>query len=230
MLRAIVFNSLRKATSPALRGWLKSSPLFIPVSRALFGTQVYCDSYFRDIERLEVTSVTAVADWIVLHLNPRSVLDIGCGPGHQMKALADRGVTTRGIDIAQAALAIAKGEKGLNVQPFDLTDPSTTLPGVPYDLALSCEVAEHLPAKHAPRFVEHCTQASSTIYLTAAEPSADGSTGLHHFNEQPNDYWINLFAQQRYALDEPLTRDARAHHQAKGVISYLARPMIFRKS
>ncbi len=229
MLRSVVFNTLRKATSPAVRGWIKSSPLFIPVSRALFGTQVYCDSYFRDIERLEATSVTAVADWIVANLRPASVIDIGCGPGHQMKALVDRGVKVFGVDIADSALAIAKGEKGLSVQAFDLTKPGAVLPGVPYDLAVSCEVAEHLPAEHAPRFVEHCASASSVVYLTAAEPSADGTTGLHHFNEQPHEYWIELFAKRGYALDAGLTSDAQAHHAGKGVISYLARPMVLRR-
>lgn len=230
MLRSTVFNTLRKATSPALRGWIKSSPMFIPLSRAIFGTEVYCDSYFRDIERLEATSVTAVGDWIVEHLRPATVIDIGCGPGHQMKALADRGVRVFGVDIAEAALAIAKGEKGLSVERFDLTTPGATLPGVPYDLAVSCEVAEHLPEQYAQRFVEHCAQASRTVYLTAAEPSADGSTGLHHFNERPNEYWIKLFSERGYTLDEALTAQARTHHAAKGVISYLARPMIFRRA
>ncbi len=37
------------------------------------------------------------------------VLDIGCGPGRHVLALAERGIPTLGIDVTPAALALARG-------------------------------------------------------------------------------------------------------------------------
>jgi SAM-dependent methyltransferase len=223
----MVFDVMRRATSPRVRGWIKKNPLFLPVSKRLFGTGVYGQSYFNDIERIEAASVPVIAEWIVRRLSPTSVIDIGCGPGHQMKALVERGVRVFGVDIADAALAMARA-KGLSVERFDLTS-GARLPGGPYDLVLSCEVAEHLEEKHAGAFVDHCVSAGSVVYLTAAEPSADGTTGLHHFNERPNAYWVGLFRERGWVLDEALTAEARAAFAGSGVISYLAKPMVLRR-
>jgi SAM-dependent methyltransferase len=230
MLRSAIFNTLRGASNYKARQWFKRQPWFAPVSKLLFGNGVYCDSYYRDVERMEKSSVEVVADWITHNLAPATVIDIGCGPGHQMKALKDLGVSVYGIDISPAALKITTHEKKLNASRFDLTDPTAKLPGTPYDLSLSCEVAEHLEEAHARTFVGHVISASDTVYLTAAEPDVLTGKGLNHFNEQPNDYWIKLFAERGYHLHEELTQAARTALTSRNVTSYLARPMIFKKT
>ncbi|HEY8521051.1 MAG TPA: methyltransferase [Gammaproteobacteria bacterium] len=220
-----LYDSLRDLTPPNARRWLRKQPWFIPVTKAAFGTAVYSKSYYRDIERLESDSVRVVAEWIVDYLRPTRVIDVGCGPGHLMQALEALGTTTVGVDIADAALALC-AQKRLDVVRFDLTGPGS-LPGVPYDLAVSCEVAEHLEERFAAGFVEKLAEAAPVVYLTAAEP---GSGGLHHYNEQPNDYWIELMRARGMALDEEATRSARERFASRAVIGYLARPMIFRRA
>lgn len=229
MVRSAVFNTLRKATSYETRQWFKRQSWFVPISRTLFGNGVYCDSYYRDVERLERDSVGIIADWIVAHLAPKRLIDVGCGPGHQMKALSDRGVVVYGVDISDAALGITIREKKLNAEKFDLTQTARKLPGIPYDVALSCEVAEHLEERHAVTFVEHLISAAPTVYLTAAEPNPAFGKGLNHFNEQPHEYWIKLFEDRGYMYLRDLTTAAENEFAAKKVCSYLARPMIFRK-
>jgi SAM-dependent methyltransferase len=44
----------------------------------------------------------------LLHEVPAPVLDIGCGPGRHVLALAERGVVALGIDIAPTAVTIAR--------------------------------------------------------------------------------------------------------------------------
>jgi SAM-dependent methyltransferase len=229
MVRSAVFNLLRKSSSYKTRQWFKRQPWFVPVSRALFGNGVYCDSYYRDVERLELASVGGIADWIVKNLGPKRLIDVGCGPGHQMKALADRGVEVYGVDISDAALAITTNEKKLKAEKFDLTQTAKKLPGIPYDMALSCEVAEHLEEQHAATFVDHLVAAAPVVYLTAAEPNPKVGKGLNHFNEQPHSYWIKLFEDRGYEYQKALTEAAQGEFAAKKINSYLARPMIFKK-
>ncbi len=233
-LRAAIYDRLRILSSPGVRRFIKNQPWFVPLSQRLFGNEVYSDSYYADIERLENQSVVHIAAWIAKHLTPDTpgrkprAIDIGCGPGHLMHALEQHSYDTFGIDIATAALARTKA-KGLLAEPFDLTAPDRTLPGIPYDLVISCEVAEHLDAQHAARFVEHLTSAGDVIFLTAAEPNANGGPGLYHVHEQPNAYWIQRLEAAGFALDQDATDRARAAFQATDVIDYLAKPMIFRR-
>ena len=44
------------------------------------------------------------------------VLDIGCGPGRHVVALAERGVVALGIDIAASALAVARGRGAITLE------------------------------------------------------------------------------------------------------------------
>jgi hypothetical protein len=145
-----------------------------------------------------------------------------------MAQLERREIITFGIDLSDEALARVS-EKGLRAERFDLTAPFKNLPGTPYDLAVSCEVAEHLDAKYARTFVEKMSLAASVIYLTAAEPNQSIGPGLYHVNEQPNSYWIVLMKDYEFEIDHKATNNARVYLAVPEVVSYLQRPMIFRK-
>jgi SAM-dependent methyltransferase len=62
------------------------------------------------------------------------VADIGCGPGHVMRYLHDRGVTVVGIDLSPAMIACAtRLNPGLDFRVGDMRDlglPSATLAGL----------------------------------------------------------------------------------------------------
>src|SRR5579859_2142812 len=141
----LVYDSMRKMTSPPVRRWIKSQSWFTPLARAIFGNDVYSTSYYRQIEKYEAESVHHISTWIVEHLSPRKVIDVGSGPGHFMKALADKNIDVMGIDISNAAEQFAAA-KGLKFHRYDLTK-SGRPPGGPWDLVICCEVAEHLDEK-----------------------------------------------------------------------------------
>ena len=228
MFKSVVYDGLRRASPYWLRRWFKNRSWFTPLSQRVFGAEVYSRSYFQDIERLEGPSVEHIADWIADRLRPARAIDVGCGPGHLMAALRRRGVDVFGVDISTEALK-ATAAKDLPVERFDLTVPGTALPGVPYDLAISCEVAEHLPAEHADDFVEKLTAAAPCVFLTAAEPNTGVGPGLYHVNEQPNAYWIAKLVGRGYRLDQPATDDLRRYLDRPDVVDYLRRPMVFRR-
>lgn len=222
----VFYNKMREAVPWELRVWFKKQGWFTPVTKVLLGSDVYCESYFSMIERNEKASVAAISAWIVENFQPRRIVDVGCGPGHMMAALRDLGVSTFGVDIAKAGLKMAK-TKNLDVRKLDLTK-NEALPGVPYDVVICCEVAEHLDAEFAPGLVKTLTGAGNVVFLTAAEPDSSIGPGLHHVNEQPNSYWISLMHREGWELDQEKTDGARLRFKAQNVISYLQKAMIFR--
>lgn len=130
----------------------------------------------------------------VLDLVPAdSVLDVGCGTGHFLRAFAEAGIDDYlGIDgsyVPRDQLAIDQQR----FQPVDLSGGFDL--GRTFDLAVSLEVAEHLPPTSADRFVASLVRHASSILFSAAIP-LQGGTG--HVNEQWPSYWVERFARHGY--------------------------------
>lgn len=131
---------------------------------------------------------------VVPHLmkmfKPHSVLDVGCGTGTWLKVFSDAGVSEIcGIDgdFVNRDLLV-KNIAIENFFPRDLAEPFDL--GKKFDMVLSLEVAEHLPASSAKTFIEALAKHSDTIIFSAAIP---GQGGQNHINEQWKDYWIEIF-------------------------------------
>lgn len=61
-----------------------------------------------------------------------------------------------------------------------------------YDIALCTEVAEHLEPPFAAVLVHNLICESDLVWWSSAEPGGN-RPHLHHPNEQPLQYWINIF-------------------------------------
>jgi hypothetical protein len=122
------------------------------------------------------------------------VADFGCGIGGWLAAARDLGASEiRGFEgpwIAQADTVIPKENIELVSLDKDLLNLSKY-----YDLAMSIEVAEHLPPEAADRFVATLVSAADKILFSAAIP---GQGGLGHLNEQPLGYWVGKFWAHHY--------------------------------
>jgi len=127
----------------------------------------------------------------------RSVVDIGCGIGAWLKVFEENGVRNiLGVDgphVDQALLEIQS-------KVFLAADLRTELRLTDrYDLAMSLEVAEHLPEELSTSFVTKLTEAAPIVLFSAAVP---GQPGLQHINMQWQDYWRAIFGGRGYvALD-----------------------------
>ena len=134
-----------------------------------------------------------VKEWI----QPNSVVDVGCGTGAWLLVWQELGIEDYlGIDgqyVERQRLLIPPETflaKNL-VEPFRLSRK--------YDLAMSLEVAEHLPPESADGFIESLICLSDAILFSAAIPF-QGGTG--HLNEQWKGYWVERFQQRGYiAID-----------------------------
>ena len=115
----------------------------------------------------------------------------------------------------------------LSVQKFDL-ETDIFNDDRAFDLAVSMEVAEHLPQTCADRYIDLLARLSPVIVFTAAPP---GQGGTAHLNEQPLSYWISKFQERGFSLAEELSRRWRENWDAAGDVKhwYWQNLMIFQK-
>lgn len=188
---------------------------------------IYNTDYFAGIEETAVRSAAPMAESIIEYFEPASVLDIGCGTGALLHELRERGATVRGLEYSDAALAYCR-RRGLDVAKFDLESPEAPLPGEVFDLAVSMEVAEHLPEKVADRFVDLLCQTAPQVVFTAATP---GQGGADHVNEQPHQYWIDKFGARGYRFLPKPSLEFRSAWEHQDVAPwYVHNLMLFSRS
>lgn len=188
---------------------------------------LYDHEYFaRDVEDPAVKSTPIIAASIMRDIEPQTAIDVGCGTGALLAQLKNRGCRTRGLEYSEAGRQYCQ-QRGLDVHPFDLErdryegDDS-------FDLAISMEVAEHLPDAVADRYVGLLTQFSRRVVFTAAVP---GQGGVDHVNEQPRSYWIKKFADRGYKYNQSLVERWRDEWSQSGVVAwfYYKNLMIFER-
>jgi SAM-dependent methyltransferase len=136
---------------------------------------------------------------VVLELvSPRSAVDLGCGDGSWLAVLRRLGVAdVLGVDGPWALSDLKIPRRSF--APCDLAQPVEI--GRRFDLAISLEVGEHLPAASGRRLVEQLTDIAPAVLFSAAVP---GQGGTGHVNEQWPDYWAALFERRGFAMVDVL--------------------------
>jgi len=188
--------------------------------------ELYNRHYYEDVvDPIMLASGDTIAASLQREFQPRSAVDVGCGSGALMLALDRVGVSCFGIDQAAAALERCRA-RGLEVARLDIVhDP---LPPQRADVAVSTEVAEHLPESGSDRFVELLTTLAPTVVMTAALP---GTGGKDHVNEQTSDFWITRFAARGFTHERELVTRLRADWRAAGVDPiYFKSLLVFRRA
>jgi SAM-dependent methyltransferase len=134
-------------------------------------------------------------------IGPESVLDVGCGTGTFLKVFKESGVKhVLGVDGPWGNPALRKSH--LTEAEFQSLDLEVFHDfGRKFDLALCLEVAEHLKPEAAKTLVKTLTNASDVIWFSAALPMQGGQ---NHINEQPLSYWVKLFGEAGYTMDDSL--------------------------
>jgi 2-polyprenyl-3-methyl-5-hydroxy-6-metoxy-1,4-benzoquinol methylase len=97
-------------------------------------------------------------------LQPRRVLEFGCGEGLFLEQLKNRGVafpSLTGIDLRDDALEHAR--KLLPEYRFERADLFTYEPGEPFDLVIASQVFEHLPGPEP--YLERLVKLGSRNFL-----------------------------------------------------------------
>jgi SAM-dependent methyltransferase len=156
-----------------------------------------------------------------------SIADIGCGSGAFAAEFARRGFRVGACEFSFWGRWQAR-RQGVAVREWDVSRSSGPLEGAPFDVAMSLEVAEHIPVALTDAFVECLVgTAGHTIVLTAAHP---GQGGQGHINEQPKAYWIEKVQKYPWVFDAELSSQVADALKRSGASGWLAQNMmIFRR-
>jgi hypothetical protein len=129
-----------------------------------------------------------------------TVSDFGCGIGGWLAAAKEMGAGQitgfEGDWIATSPVLIPR-------EAIKVVDLATTILDLrkQFTLAMTIEVAEHLPEAAAEGFITTLTSASDHIVFSAAIP---GQGGSGHVNEQPLIYWVRKFWNRGYVPLDPI--------------------------
>lgn len=148
----------------------------------------------------QLRSPNEIVPFLQERLQPRSVVDVGCGLGMFLHCFKQQGVARcLGIDGEWSdGNQLAKYISADEFMIADLEQP-LELDRERFDLALCLEVAEHLRAEAADTLVKSLSQLSDIVIFSAAIPFQGG---LNHINEEWLDYWQDKFSQVGYVLHD----------------------------
>lgn len=162
---------------------------------------LYDSNYYSHQKDGSYASAEVIVPLVLQFYRPKSVVDVGCGVGNWLSVFLKNGVEKiLGLDgdyVDRSQLRIAEQF----FKPVNLEQP---IPDIgTFDMAMSLEVAEHLPQEVAEQFVKNITSLAPVILFSAAVPYQGGT---HHVNEQWPEYWQKLFALQGFVPVDPLRR------------------------
>jgi SAM-dependent methyltransferase len=153
----------------------------------------YTKRFYEEIRGGSTQSAEVIVPLVLDLLPVQSVVDVGCGDGSWLGVFRNLGVgEILGIDgeyVDRNLLQIPQDR----FQSADLAKP-LDLQRV-FDLAISMEVAEHLPPESASPFVASLCRLAPAVLFSAAIPFQRGN---HHINEQWPDKWAELFRNHGY--------------------------------
>jgi SAM-dependent methyltransferase len=164
-------------------------------------SSLYTTAYFGRLAEGARSSARAIVPIVVELVEPRSVVDVGCGTGVWLSVLRESGIAdVVGVDgsYVDPAQLLIPTERFV---AHDLTKPLRL--DRTFDLALSLEVGEHLPPASAPTLVETLVGLAPVVLFSAAIP---GQGGTHHVNERWPDYWASLFAEHGFSPVDAIRR------------------------
>ncbi len=149
----------------------------------------YGDDFYRYLDATAEASARRVLPLLFELIRPQSIVDVGCGDGGWLAVARENGI---GDILGLEGPWIDEKRLKIPLSAFKRTRLDEPLPiQRRFDLALSLEVAEHLPPERAPGLVAELSRLAPVVLFSAAIP---GQGGVDHKNEQWPRYWAELFS------------------------------------
>jgi SAM-dependent methyltransferase len=152
----------------------------------------YNDNFHEVHFQNSLNSAQEVVPLFLSYFKPENVLDVGCGLGTWMSVFNQNQCDVYGIDGDYVEINSLIVEKN-KFKAYDLNNTFNL--GKKFDLVISLEVAEHILPDNAKKFIGSLCGHSDVILFSAAIP---GQEGTMHYNEQYNQYWVDIFLDNGY--------------------------------
>lgn len=163
------------------------------------GGTPYDGAFYDSFEETSLRSAEVVVPMVLGWLRAGSVADAGCGLGIWLSVFRAQGVSdVLGLDgdyVDRKRLRIPQD----CFRPTQLAEPPAV--GRTFDLAMSLEVAEHLPPASSERFADFLASLAPVLLFSAAIP---GQPGTAHINPRWHRYWHEAFARRGFEAFDPL--------------------------
>jgi SAM-dependent methyltransferase len=141
--------------------------------------------------------------YLVDTLNIKSVVDVGCGFGFHSKYFKEV-LDCEVLGIEGSSKVVELSLLPENIVWHDYTKGAYPLSKV-YDLGWCIECVEHIEEQYIPNFME-TFKSCRYVAMTHGTP---GQGGYHHVNCQPMEYWLKVFSENGFELEQQLTDTSR---------------------
>lgn len=156
--------------------------------------EAYDQEFFDYIRAGARRSADVIVPLLIEHIQPQSVVDVGCAEGTFLAAFQRAGIDdVWGVDgdyVDRDTLEIPSDR----FEVADLNRPYRN--DRRFDLALSLEVAEHLKPERSESFIEDLVRLAPVVCFSAAIPN---QIGTGHINGRWQDEWAEIFRSHNYA-------------------------------
>lgn len=137
--------------------------------------------------------------YLARRYQPKTFLDVGCGPGGMVRNALSYGLNAHGID-GDYTLQFKEIDDRVLVHDFT-TGPCEVAPA---DLGWCVEFLEHIEEQFLPNVFSALGKCN--VILCTANPTI---AGHHHVNCQPQSYWIATFSRYGFLWEEEATEHVR---------------------
>jgi SAM-dependent methyltransferase len=155
----------------------------------------YSNEFYDRTLKGSLDSARLILGYLFTSWVPDSVVDVGCGRGTWLAICKELGVKRLvGFDGSWVTQEMML-DPAIEFRSVNLADEGV-VSGF-YDLALSMEVAEHLPPEASDKFISTLVRVSNAVLFSAAFVAQPGT---NHINTRPHSFWAKKFLANGYLL------------------------------
>jgi SAM-dependent methyltransferase len=140
--------------------------------------------------------------FLIFQYNIKSVVDIGCGLGHNIKWFDEMGLKILGVEGDAFAIENSLIPKNILHHDFSLTALNLN---ENFDLAISTEFVEHLDQCYENNWLSVLKNCKYFL-MSHAVPKQKGH---HHVNCQTSDYWVDKLAKNNFIYHKSISLSFR---------------------
>jgi SAM-dependent methyltransferase len=161
----------------------------------------YTREFYSEQDATGRRSAEVVVPHLMEFVEPRSIVDVGCGSGSWLSVFLAHGVKDIvGID-SEAVPSDLLAVPASTLVRRDLRYPFIL--DRTFDLVVCLEAAEHIPSTAGEQLIASLTSLGPLVLFSAAIPH-QGGTG--HVNEQWPEYWAHFFRTHGYVAVDCMRR------------------------